>query len=675
MKTSRFAAITGGCLCAVVSLISACGSDNTVENGVPEVPAFDGGSDVTVTPNPQPTGDGSVDPSTDAAPDSTVSPDASDAGTDTDAAVDAATDSGTDASDGGSDADADAGPTPVTCGASEWDHDSNPFTACVPWTDCAPGTHVVADGTSSTDRTCTACESGTFTSSSNQPACTAWSNCVAGTYVSTPGSTTTDRACSTCPAGTFADQANQSVCLAQGACPAGTVELSPATSSTAAVCDPCEAGTHCPGGVAPKTACAAGTWDNDLDASTSCVAHTDCVTGQLVSAAGTATTDRTCAPCPSGQFSIASNASSCVAWTNCEPGSYISSPGTALADRVCTACAIGTYASTQNQASCVAAPSCAAGTEQTVAATLRDPPVCVPCAAGEYCAGGATSKVTCSNGNWDPDSDPATPCVSFAASVAQASCDSLSRCCHGSVLPNGGSITSGGTFNRALCESDYSVFGFDYAFDGLSSLTGTPSVTVLNNTAAQNCLTLVSALSCSATGAEITAARTACIAALVGTRALGQSCTRSIECGQGLFCLPSDPTQPTSGGTCATLRTQGQSCNIAFTGNPALPVSDPARYASDYSDSLLAEEACSFRAGGSSSGPWLRCTSWSGVSDYNDRVTPGQEWTCQPTLANGQFCNSSAWCSTGYCDPASSYMCVSPHTYFPASKCSPYTIP
>ncbi len=678
MKTSRFAAISGGCLYAAISLISACVSSSS-DSPSNEPPSLDRGSDVTVTPNPMPS-DGSVEAAPDATPDGTTTSDAGDAGVD--AAADGGSDAGTDASDAsdGGDADVDAGPPPVTCSPGTWNHDDNVFTACVPWSDCAPGTHVAAEGTESTDRTCAACESGTFSAAPNQAACVAWSNCVNGNYVSAAGTTASDRVCAACPAGTYADQPNQSVCLAQGACPAGTVETAPATASTPAVCDPCEAGTHCPGGVAPKTACAAGTWDNDLNATTACVDHTNCVTGQLVSAAGTATTDRACSACPAGQFSITTNASSCVPWTNCEPGSFISVPGTTLADRVCTACSAGTYASSVNQASCVAVVPCAAGTEQTSAATLRDPPVCTPCAAGEYCAGGAASKVTCSNGAWDPDNDPATPCVAFATSVAQATCDSLSRCCHGSVLPNGGSITTGGTFNRAQCETDYSVFGFDYAFDGLSSIGATPNVTIASNTAAQNCLNLVSSLSCSATGTEITAARTACIAALIGTRALGQSCMRSIECGQGLFCLPANPAQPTNGGTCATLRSQGQSCNIAFTGNPALPASNPTRYNTDYADSLIAEEACSFRAGGSSSGAWLRCTSWSGVSDYNDRTTPGQEWTCEPTLPNSAACNTSSWCSTGYCDSdfannLNAFVCTSPHTYFPAAKCSPYTIP
>jgi hypothetical protein len=284
----------------------------------------------------------------------------------------------------------------------------------------------------------------------------------------------------------------------------------------------------------------------------------------------------------------------------------------------------------------------------------------------------------CAPGFWDDDNNPNTACVEFAASLAKATCDSLSRCCFGSVLPNGGSITTGGTFDRTKCEVDYSVYGFEYALDGLSSLTGSKNV-VVDPIAAQSCLMLVTALSCDASGAAITSARAACIRAVVGTRSQGQSCRRSIECGEGFFCLPDNPALPTSAGICTPLRTQGGSCNIAFTGNAALPVTDPTRYGTDYADSLLAEEACSYRAGGTTAGSGLRCTSWPGGSQYNDRVSAGQAWTCQPTLANGSGCNSSAWCSQGYCDSddnnPNAFVCTSPHTYFPSAKCTPYALP
>ncbi len=210
-------------------------------------------------------------------------------------------------------------------------------------------------------------------------------------------------------------------------------------------------------GCAGETAavrCASGTYDDDGDAATECVAWTQCGAGEYVSARGSRDTDRECAPCATSTFSAGANAAFCSAWSACVAGEYLTAVGTATSDQmcsgcisgtfsdvataaactawtvciageyvifagdvtvdqVCVACAAGTYTSGPNQSMCVPLDGCAPGTEQTAAGTSTMPPVCETCVAGEHCAGGTTLRVACddSDGTWDHDDDPATACV------------------------------------------------------------------------------------------------------------------------------------------------------------------------------------------------------------------------------------------------------------------------
>ncbi len=121
-----------------------------------------------------------------------------------------------------------------------------------------------------------------------------------------------------------------------GECLPGTVQTAAATPSSPATCAPCVAGQHCAGGTSPAVACAAETWDHDADPATACVPWTICGGGTYMTAAGTATANRTCAGCPLGTFNPASsNVSMCTAWRECAYLENEDTPGTALADRTC----------------------------------------------------------------------------------------------------------------------------------------------------------------------------------------------------------------------------------------------------------------------------------------------------------------------------------------------------
>jgi hypothetical protein len=299
----------------------------------------------------------------------------------------------------------------LECPPSTWDNDSKASTPCVDATHCLAGERIASPPTKLSDRSCTACPSGSFSASMDAASCSAWTTCFPSTHVSVQGTSSSDRECSPCPPGTLSTSANQSACLPEGACPSGTVEREPATPTTVAVCEPCPSGFYCAGAKAPKLACPPGTFDDDANSASACVPWTTCVPGQSRGSEGTALTDRTCTSCPSGTFSVVENAPSCASWSTCEPGSRVSSSGSPTTDRSCAACATGTFSNSPNQAVCHPVGACGAGTLETSPATERTPAVCDLCESGTYCAGGAAAKIACPNGTWDDDGLSATACT------------------------------------------------------------------------------------------------------------------------------------------------------------------------------------------------------------------------------------------------------------------------
>ena len=164
---------------------------------------------------------------------------------------------------------------------------------------------------------------------------------------------------------------------------------------------------------ATQTQCEAGTYDDDGDSSTACVAWSDCKPGEFVAAAGTETTDRVCTPCWAGTFNDAINAPSCTVWSSCVAGEYMAEAGTRSADRKCEPCSAGTYSQAPNSSKCVPQGQCPAGTVQTAAASDQSPPECQPCRPGMYCAGGEEPEIECAPGTWDDDLNPASACASW----------------------------------------------------------------------------------------------------------------------------------------------------------------------------------------------------------------------------------------------------------------------
>jgi hypothetical protein len=237
-----------------------------------------------------------------------------------------------------------------------------------------------------------------------------------------------------CPEGSWAPGGDAgSVCAEWTPCPAGQYELGPGTATSDRVCVPCSSGStdracvpdrDCvPGeyintastgtGGAACTSCPSGTFSVRTNAR-SCMDWSTCSPGQYVLANGAPGGDRICGACPSGRFSTVSNAASCTPWSTCEAGERELSPGSDVNDRTCLACPPGTYTSGPNQTMCVSAGDCLPGMVQTVAGTPTSPAVCTACTAGQHCAGAASPAVACGVENWDHDADPATACVRTA---------------------------------------------------------------------------------------------------------------------------------------------------------------------------------------------------------------------------------------------------------------------
>jgi hypothetical protein len=133
----------------------------------------------------------------------------------------------------------------IECGADELPRDG----ACVPFTtcleneyesrapssahdrecrtirSCEPGEKVEAESTATSDRECSPCPAGSFSTEKNSTTCEDWRECEEGEHESLAPSPTRDRACSPCPAGSFPSPDDVSECLDSTALPQSVVEL------------------------------------------------------------------------------------------------------------------------------------------------------------------------------------------------------------------------------------------------------------------------------------------------------------------------------------------------------------------------------------------------------------------------------------------------------------------
>lgn len=128
----------------------------------------------------------------------------------------------------------------VACNSNSWDDDQDPATPCVPKTTCAAGQFVQSAGNATTDRSCSPCAAGRFSTTQNAASCQTWQNCSAGKYVETAGSSTADRVCTNCASGAFSTTQNAASCTTWSTCAAPNYYMSTAGSPTTnRVCTAC----------------------------------------------------------------------------------------------------------------------------------------------------------------------------------------------------------------------------------------------------------------------------------------------------------------------------------------------------------------------------------------------------------------------------------------------------
>ena len=86
--------------------------------------------------------------------------------------------------------------TCTACPDGKYQPSANALNECPnSWSTCAAGTYISANGTTTSDRECESCPSGSFTNAINQHPCTTWTVCSDNQYVSVVGSSTSDQTC------------------------------------------------------------------------------------------------------------------------------------------------------------------------------------------------------------------------------------------------------------------------------------------------------------------------------------------------------------------------------------------------------------------------------------------------------------------------------------------------
>lgn len=346
----------------------------------------------------------------------------------------------------------------TTCGADEYATPGQPGQdhVCTPLTVCAAGTFVSGKPSATTDRVCSACAAGTFSSQLDADACTTWSLCSGAEVESVPPSATSDRVCSTCGSGMYssggtchalttctaqqyesqaATATSDRQCTAISNCAAGSSQTAAPTATSNRQCAPCGANTFSTQTNATScttwTTCTGSQYQTTAPSATAdraCASLTTCSAGQYIKTAATGTSDRVCSACASGTFSTAANSSACSNFTQCNAGTYLSASGSATQDQTCKACASGTFSTTTNAASCKAWKTCGAGQGETVPGSTTSDRTCGACGAGTYGSGG--SCLACGSGTYSSTTG-ATSCSScstcgwFPSTACSASADTV----------------------------------------------------------------------------------------------------------------------------------------------------------------------------------------------------------------------------------------------------------
>ena len=362
-------------------------------------------------------------------------------------------------------------------------------TECLALTTCGAGFVEAQAPTTSTDRVCQGCPSGTFKAEAGPGVCQPVRDCLPGTEESSSPTSIADRGCTVCAAGTFA-AGNNTKCQAWSSCSAGTETASPPTASSDRVCRACADGTFSVAGEAcrPFSVCTVEQYvDNGrppspsmdrtcrnatmcleseyvlrpllADVDRECDTLTVCKGAEFEATAprrdpnlGMYVSDRVCEPCstcPQGRTQTAACSDTadtlCESCTTCDPGTWQEVACTASEDTSCATCSecdadtqfIAKACEVLADTQCQALTVCEGNLFEAQAPTDTSDRLCQPaqtCAPGTFVSQdvSATADRVC------------TPCAAgtFSDKDNAASCTALRECSAGTFVAFSGNATS-----------------------------------------------------------------------------------------------------------------------------------------------------------------------------------------------------------------------------------------
>lgn len=257
----------------------------------------------------------------------------------------------------------------------------------------------------------------------------------------------------------------------------------------------------------------------------------------------------------------------------------------------------------------------------------------------------------------DADASPDAPLSvdSFAETLAETICRSLTRCCFGDATLGADGGVDGGVYDQKRCVDYYKQRGFQ----GSGNLPADKTHLVLDDAKAQDCLAKLETIPCNTPGATYTTVAKSCFGAIAGKRTAGESCGDSIECQANHFCLIGDAGT----GTCSPLRGLNGNCGDWFAND------DPQDNAE------FSGQACSFRGNGVDTGLYCDFYDFDGGA-----FRPQMEWKCKSASSPPSDCANTSWCKDSLCDGTTN-VCTTPKLFFPPSPpgssdgCGTFVIP
>lgn len=256
---------------------------------------------------------------------------------------------------------------------------------CDSHSDCNPGFEEAVAPTSSSDRVCQICQTGTagkgggsdskcevcdgttsFSSGQGLEMCTPMTVCDAGSEQS-GGSQYEDRVCNACISGETFSTAGEK-CERLTVCTAGQKVISIPTPGQDRQCGPCDNNT----------------WMATDNEKTKCEAPKLCTAGEFIAAEipPDKKSDRVCSSCAPGTFSVTENEKTCTPYSECPAGSVWESEKPSNRDRDCVVCPEGSFQPNAGTESCIQSSfpdGCPAGTFMSAGPTTTSDRVCNDC--------------------------------------------------------------------------------------------------------------------------------------------------------------------------------------------------------------------------------------------------------------------------------------------------------